>query len=218
MEYKSNLTAFCEISKITFASIYNLIFPYAKDDNAENPTRITIKSSKISLKMVFRQAYNMKQFKGKITFNIEVINLDKKISKSKITLLVKLNNNINVSICKLLNSIQSRDIESILGVFLCEIESSISYYTNNINITLIDSDYIAGINNNVVSHRKISGDIPVQFTINKIIDNNKNQKSFILKGVTSSDISENINFSHFISFYNKQASCILPSTSKLIQT
>ena len=59
--------------------------------------------------------------------------------------------------------------------------------------------------NNVVSHRKIIGDIPVQFKINKIIDNNKNQKSFILKGVTSSDISENINFSLFISFYNKQA-------------
>ena len=167
--------------------------------------------------MVFRQAYNMKYSNGKITFNREVINLESKISERKITLLVKLYNNIYISIC-IINNIQSKGIELILGVFLCGIIPSISFDINDVNIILIGSDYIAGINNNVISHLRNSGNIPVQFMINKIIDNNENQNSFILKGVTTSDIIENINFSIFITFYNKQANCILSNTSKLIQT
>ena len=215
---KSKLNAFCEISKIDFTNFNNLIFPYIKDDSIENTSKIIIKSPKINLKTVFRQAYNMKESNGKIIFSIEVINLDNKIPKSNITLLIKINNITDQSICKLIKNTQLIGIRLIIGVFLCEIESSYSYNINNINIILINSDYITGINNNIIKLQKNNGNIPIQFTINKIISNNINKNSFILKGVTSSDIIENINFSLFITFYNKQADCILYNTSKLIQT
>ena len=217
IKYKLNLIAFCEISKINFSFTNYLIFPYAKDDSIENPTGIVIKSQKISLKMVFRQAYYIKNSNKKLTFNIELIILDNQILINVINLIIKINNIISSSICKLNDSNRSIEMGLIIGVFLCEIESPYLYDLNNTNATFINSDYITGLNNKIIKKNRKNGNLPVQFTITKIINNNKMKKSFILKGVTSSDIIENINFTLFLTFQNKQANCTIFNTSKLIQ-